>query len=364
MIKTFIRKKTFSYIMSFLIPYLICTGCIKVVDEKVDVTLTASPTSLSFPSSGDQRKITVTSNDSWTYNKDEPWLTVSDVTGTEAWITAAANTSTSPRNATVTFSCSLFTGVPKKTVTVTQAGLDPILSVSSNYTETANNLNLQMIAVQGGTFTMGCTSEQGSDCYGDETPTHQVTLSDFHIGKYEVTQAQWKIVMNGDNPSSFKGDNLPVESVSWNEVQTFITKLNIMTGKQYRLPTEAEWEYAARGGRNSEGYKYSGSNTVGNVAWYMNNSGDKTHDVGTKSPNELGIYDMSGNVWEWCNDWYGSYSSSAKTNPQGPSSGSYRVFRGGSWSGIAIGARVSYRGGSSPGYRGIDLGFRLACSIK
>ena len=130
MIKTFIRKRTFSYIMSFLIPYMICTGCIKVPDEKVDVTLTASPTSLSFPSSGDQKKITVTSNDSWTYNKDEPWLTVSNVTSTEAWITAAANTSTSPRNATVTFSCSLFTGVPKQTVTVTQDGANPILSIS------------------------------------------------------------------------------------------------------------------------------------------------------------------------------------------------------------------------------------------
>ena len=221
-----------------------------------------------------------------------------------------------------------------------------------------------MIAVLGGTFTMGCTSEQGDDCLDWEIPSHPVAVSDFYIGKYEVTQAQWKIVMNGANPSYFKGDNLPVESVSWNDVQTFITKLNSMTGKKYRLPTEAEWEYAAREGASSKGYKYSGSNTIGNVAWHSENSSYTTHPVGTKSPNELGIYDMSGNVWECCSDWQSYYSSSAQTNPQGPASGSYHVIRGGSWAHAAGTARVSGRGGYYPGDRGSDVGFRLACSVK
>jgi formylglycine-generating enzyme required for sulfatase activity len=218
----------------------------------------------------------------------------------------------------------------------------------------------EMIFVHGGTFTMGCTFEQGGECDDDERPARQVTVSDFHIGKYEVTQAQWRGVM-GNNPSNFSGcDQCPVEYVSWNDVQEFISKLNAMTGKRYRLPTEAEWEYAARGGSQSRGYKYSGSSNVGSVAWYDGNSGDKTHSVGQKSPNELGLYDMSGNVWEWCQDWYGNYSSGSQTNPRGPSSGSIRVNRGGSWSYDARGTRVSNRYSDSPGIRSYLLGFRLA----
>jgi formylglycine-generating enzyme required for sulfatase activity/predicted Ser/Thr protein kinase len=217
-----------------------------------------------------------------------------------------------------------------------------------------------MVRIQGGTFKMGCTSEQGSDCYDDEKPTHSVTLSNFYIGKYEVTQAQWRAVMN-NNPSHFSGcDNCPVDNVRWNDVQDFIRKLNSMTGKNFRLPTEAEWEFAARGGNKSQGYKYSGSNSIGSVAWYEDNSGGKTQPVGQKSPNELGLYDMSGNVWEWCNDWYGDYSSSAKTNPRGPSTGSYRVFRGGSWHHGPRYGRVSNRVGNGPGLRSNGLGFRLA----
>ena len=216
-----------------------------------------------------------------------------------------------------------------------------------------------MVYVEGGTFTMGATSEQGSDAYSDEKPAHSVTLSGYYIGKYEVTQKLWKAVM-GSNPSRFKGDNLPVERVSWNDVQEFLRKLNAMTGKNYRLPTEAEWEFAARGGNSSRGYKYSGSNSVGSVAWYYANSGDRTHAVGTKSPNELGIYDMSGNVWEWCQDWYGSYSGSSQRNPKGPNSGSSRVGRGGSWYHNTMYCRVSYRVNGTPGYRYSNLGFRLA----
>ena len=218
-----------------------------------------------------------------------------------------------------------------------------------------------MVYVSGGTFTMGATSEQGSDAEDDEKPTHSVTVSDFYICKYEVTQTLWKEVM-GNNPSSWKGDNLPVENVSWDDCQDFIRKLNTLTGKNFRLPTEAEWEFAARGGNKSRGYKYAGSNNIGDVAWYDGNSGNKTHVVGTKSPNELGIYDMSGNVYEWCQDWYGDYSSASQTNPTGASNGSYRVLRGGSWYNIARFCRSSNRNGRAPDCRYNYGGLRLVLS--
>jgi len=221
----------------------------------------------------------------------------------------------------------------------------------------------EMVFVQGGTFTMGCTSEQGVDCRDWEKPAHQVTLSDFYIGKYEVTQAQWKAII-GNNPSSLKGDNLPVENVCWNDVQEFIRKLNAQSPIQYRLPTEAEWEYACKGGLRSARYKYSGSNDSNEVAWSYENSNTGAHPVGTKRANELGIYDMSGNVWEWCNDWLGDFSESAQTNPHGPSSGSYRVHRGGGWDHDARFVRVSYRSYCKPDDRDSALGFRLACNLK
>ena len=215
-----------------------------------------------------------------------------------------------------------------------------------------------MVYVKGGTFTMGATAEQGEDAGNDEKPAHSVTLSDFHIGKFEVTQAQWKAVM-GSNPSKFTGNNNPVDYVSWYDVQEFIKKLNAQTGKKFRLPTEAEWEYAARGGNQSKGYKYSGSNSISEVAWYEDNSDGKTHPVGQKKPNELGIYDMSGNVHEWCQDLDGDYSSSSQINPTGPSSGSSHIRRGGSWEYNAWGCRVSYRGDADPGYLDTTIGFRL-----
>ena len=191
-----------------------------------------------------------------------------------------------------------------------------------------NGVSFEMVRVEGGTFRMGATSEQEDEADDDEKLVHSVTLSSYYIGKTEVTQALWQAVM-GSNPSHFKGADLPVEFVTWNECQEFIQKLNRLTGSNFRLPTEAEWEFACRGGNNSRGHKYSGSNDIDNVAWYWDNSGRKTHPVATKAPNELGIYDMSGNVWEWCADWYGGYSSSAQTNPKGPYGGSGRVYRGG-----------------------------------
>ena len=234
-------------------------------------------------------------------------------------------------------------------------------SEDSNQTFTVNGVSFDMIAVEGGTFTMGATAEQASDAYSDEKPTHQVTLSSYYIGKTEVTQELWQAVM-GSNPSGFSGANLPVEKVSWEDCQIFIAILNELTGKYFRLPTEAEWEYAARGGSKSQGYKYSGSNTVDDVAWYPSNSSSKTHPVATKAPNELGIYDMSGNVLEWCSDWYSSsyYSSSSQYNPTGPASGSRRVYRGGSWGSSARLCRVSYRDYNGPSYRFYNLGLRLA----
>ena len=248
-------------------------------------------------------------------------------------------------------------------------------------TFSANGVSFKMIHVEGGTFTMGATSEQGSDAESDEKPAHQVTLSSYSIGETEVTQALWQAVM-GSNPSYFKGSDRPVEQVSWDDCQKFISKLNALTGKTFRLPTEAEWEYAARGGKKSQGYKYSGSNSLDNVAWYGDNSGDETHLVKTKSPNEIGLYDMSGNVWEWCQDWYGDYRASAQTsptrprqtavlrrgdyrasaqtNPTGSSSGFYRVYRGGSWDYYAMNCRVSFRHRLTPDVRCNYLGFRLA----
>ena len=223
-----------------------------------------------------------------------------------------------------------------------------------------DGISIDMVRVEAGTFTMGATAEM-KDPYDDEKPTHQVTLTnDYYIGKYEVTQALWKAVM-GKKPSKFKGDNLPVEQVSWDDCQKFISKLNRITGKTFRLPTEAEWEYAARGGNKSRGYQYSGSNNLSDVAWFLDNSGEMTHAVGTKQPNELGIYDMSGNVFEWCQDRFGEYDSSSQVNPTGANSGFYRVYRGGSWSDNDRYCRSSYRGDLTPNYS-YFLGLRLVLS--
>ena len=239
----------------------------------------------------------------------------------------------------------------------------------TNQTFNVNGVSFTMIAVEGGTFKMGAqSSDSGGDNYDSdadsyESPVHSVTLSSYYIGETEVTQELWEAVM-GSNPSYYYSGypQRPVESVSWNDCQEFITKLNNLTGRNFRLPTEAEWEYAARGGNKSKGYKYSGSNTIGDVAWYDDNSGYKTHDVKAKAANELGIYDMSGNVWEWCQDWNGCYSSGSQTNPTGPSSGSYRVYRGGGWFNYAKYCRVSDRGDFAPDYSDSNLGLRLSLS--
>ena len=225
----------------------------------------------------------------------------------------------------------------------------------------ANGVSFTMIPVEGGTFTMGATSEM-TEPWDNEKPTHQVTLSSYYIGETEVTQALWKAVM-GSNPSLFEGDDLPVEKVSWDDCQTFISKLNALTGKNFRLPTEAEWEFAARGGNQSRHTQYSGSSRIDDVAWYLYNSGGTTHPVKTKQPNELGIYDMAGNVWEWCQDWSGSYSSYAQTNPTGTSSGSERVNRGGSYISVPRACCSSSRIDGAPEFSYDYLGLRLVLSL-
>ncbi len=267
-------------------------------------------------------------------------------------------------------------------ITDTSTGATTVLTVfvKPNEMFTVNGVTFRMAPVEGGTFTMGATLEQGSDTCNNEKPAHQVTLSSFAIGETEVTQALWQAVM-GYNPSRFWTNNhwhilynmkRPVEEVSWNDCQLFIAKLNEMTGKQFRMPTEAEWEYAARGGSLSQSRKYSGSNTIDDVAWYYNNSysvGSSntdygTHAVATKSPNELGLFNMSGNVSEWCLDWYDNYSGMPQTDPVGPSSGSCRVIRGGGWTDNAIACRVSNRINDYSSSMSNSIGLRLALDVK
>lgn len=241
-----------------------------------------------------------------------------------------------------------------------------------NYTETAFGIDMRMVYVEGGTFTMGCTSDQGGECQSDESPTRQTTVSSFYIGMLEVTQGQWEKVMGtsifqqqskaGSTATYGTGADYPMYYVSWEEAKEFCTRLSRQTGKTYRLTYEAEWEYAARGGKKNEGTKYSGGWSIDDVAWYTSNSSSSTHPCGTKRPNALGIYDMSGNVIEWCEDWYGSqYLQYDNNNPKGASSGPNRVIRGGSKSYEAKGCRVTYRNKITPSGRYSDLGFRVVC---
>lgn len=246
----------------------------------------------------------------------------------------------------------------------------PTTTQNQDFTETAYGLNMRMIYVEGGSFTMGCTSEQGGDCDSDESPSRYVTVNSFYMGMLEVTQSQWEKVMgtsvyqqknkaNPDGPMRGTGADYPMYYVSWEEAREFCRRLSQQTGKTYRLPTEAEWEYAARGGKKNESTKYSGSNYLGSVAWYSDNSNNSAHPCGTKQANALGIYDMSGNVWEWCEDWFGNYVSYDTNNPKGATMGQYRVLRGGGWINFASSCRVTNRGINSPDYRYNYYGFRV-----
>ena len=258
---------------------------------------------------------------------------------------------------------------------VTIADVNAIIEIilhpaSASQTFTANGVSFKMVSVKGGTFTMGATPEQGSEARDNEKPAHQVTLSDFSIGETEVTQALWQAVM-GNNPSNFPYDpqmRRPVEMVTWEDCQTFLAKLNQMTGKTFRLPTEAEWEYAARGGNQSKGFIFAGSDQIDEVSWNQGNwiTSDWTESdygeqpVAQKKANELGLFDMSGNVSEWCQDWKGDYSAEPQVNPTGPDNGTYRILRGGNWSVEATQSRVAYRASIPPTSKSGAIGLRLA----
>ena len=219
--------------------------------------------------------------------------------------------------------------------------------------------SIEMVTVVVGAFSMGGNYQE---C---EWPIHSVSLSSFKIGKYEITQLQWRAVM-GNNPSKHMGcDSLPVEQVSWDDVQIFLNKLNLMTGKKYRLPTEAEWEYTAKGGNQTHNYSFSGSNNIDDVAWYESNSDGITHPVGQKQANELGIFDMSGNVWEWCSDWFGAdyYAKSASNDPKGPTGGNFLVYRGGSYFSNSNDCRSVFRSYNNAGFKNSSVGLRVVLSL-
>ena len=250
------------------------------------------------------------------------------------------------------------------TVTDTEIGTSTTISVVVindtpivSETFTVNGVSFNMVGIKGGAFWMGAADDD-KDAYSLEKPSHLVTVSSFAIGQTEVTQELWEAVM-GSNPSTHKGEKFPVEYISWNDCQEFIAKLNQLTGRNFRMPTEAEWEYAARGGKRSKGFKYAGSDNIDEVAWNYSNSGRQPHNVATKLPNELGLYDMSGNVFEWTQDWYSDYVERSQLNPSGPSSGTKKVDRGGSYLGTARDSRITDRiGPQSTTYR-YEVGLRI-----
>jgi formylglycine-generating enzyme required for sulfatase activity len=309
------------------------TACSK---EKYVTSVTLSQTKATL-TVGESITLTATVSPEEAINKNVSWTTNNEKVATvkDGLVTAKAE-------GTVTITVTTEDG--KKTANCTVIVLLPGES--------------EMIRVEGGTFIMGQTDDENPAYTVYERPAHQVTLNAFKIAKYPVTQKQWMAIMD-DNPSYFKGDDLPVTNVSWHDAQTFTSRLSEATGKNYRLPTEAEWEYACRGGASTAKYKYSGSNDLNLVGWYSFNSEGKTHPVGKKAGNELGIKDMSGNVWEWCRDWAAEYTDQPQTNPQGPETGTCRVNRGGSYLSDYLKCRVSFRSSANPDERSNEIGFRI-----
>ena len=329
---------------------------IKVTQDATNATISLDTDAIGFASSSSETTFMITSNTSWTVSSDQSWCSVSPSSGNNngtVTIKVSENTSTSFRNATITVGAESI----MRHLSVYQSGAEAPASQDRNFT--VGGVQFKMIYVEGGTFTMGAM-DGDSDAADQEKPAHTVTLSNYSIGETEVTQALWQAVM-GQKPTSDGpqwnstyglSDNHPAYYVSWNDCQEFISKLNAITGENFRLPTEAEWEKAA-------GYGDVGVNKLGDVAWMDTNSKGGTQTVATKQASKLGLYDMLGNVWEWCQDWYGSYSSSSQVNPVGPASGSGRVCRGGSWSYDAWDCRVTRRFGGDPDVRSKDKGLRL-----
>ena len=321
----------------------------EIIVTQLGVDLNIDDNLYSMESRGGSLSIPVNSNTQWTFESQIDWCEVNKDEN-NLLIIVKRNYDMDERNGIVTVKA----GNISYDITISQFGCQWFES-------------FEMIEVEGGTFYMGAQKENSTgtnydaSAYQIESPVHQVSLSSYSIGKFEVTQTQWIAAM-GNNPSNIQGKNLPVENVSWEDVQVFISILNEKSGFNYRLPTEAEWEFAAKGGNNSVKFNYSGNSVLGACGWYYSNSEATPHEVGSKVPNELGIYDMSGNVREWCNDWFGYYSSSMEDNPQGAYYGSMKVNRGGSWTTPAVNCRNSYRHSDSPSDLAIDLGFRLVLS--
>lgn len=323
---------------------------IKVTQD--GVSLEIGEENITVPSMGEARQVSLSCNSSnYTIECIEDWIDVKKET--DALIINV------DRNYNMTERVGM--------IKLIQGSVEKSLLISQNACSWYESF--RMINVEGGSFFIGAQNDNPSsknydiDAYQIEAPVHKVTLDNYCIGVFEVTQAQWEAAM-GNNPSIHQGENLPVENVSWEQVQDFIYLLNEKSGLSYRLPTEAEWEYAAKGGNKSEGNKYSGFSILGACGWYYSNSESSTHEVGSKNPNELGIYDMSGNVREWCNDWFDYYTSADASNPNGPDYGNMKVNRGGSWTTPAVNCRNSYRHTDFPYEASQDLGFRLAISTK
>lgn len=321
----------------------------EIIITQLGVELNIEDKLLSIDSRGDTLSIPVSSNTQWTFDSQINWCEVNK-DANNLLIIIKRNYIMDERNGII----SVNAGDVSCDITITQFGCQWFES-------------FEMIDVEGGTFYMGAQKDNPTEtnydasAYQIESPVHQVSISSYAIGKFEVNQAQWNAAM-GNNPSNIQGDNLPVENVTWEDVQTFISILNEKSGLNYRLPTEAEWEFAVKGGNKSEKFTYSGNSVLSACGWYYSNSEATTHEVGSKIPNELGIYDMSGNVREWCNDWFGYYSSSMDDNPQGAYDGNMKVNRGGSWTTPAVNCRNTYRHTDYPYEKALDLGFRLVLS--
>ena len=238
----------------------------------------------------------------------------------------------------------------------------PAIALNVSLADISRSIESKMVRVEGGSFAMGCHDEKDTSCYYWEKPEHEVKVNTFYMNKYVVTQRDWEAVVGTKPWFSKDCADCPVEAVSWYDAQVFINKLNQLTGIYYRLPTEAEWEYAAHGGTKSRGYKFAGGNNAEMVAWYDLNSKEKSHPVGQKLPNELGLYDMSGNVWQWCSDWFDEkyYSNSPVENPAGPRLEVYRSCRGGSWWSSTKDCRIVNRDRYPADARDDDVGFRIA----
>lgn len=296
---------------------------------------------------GNELVIEVKSNTNWTIKNVSDWITTDKKDSSHIALSVERNYNLSDRSDTITIQA----GDAQSTIIVNQEASPWYHSI-------------EMISVKGGNFTMGAQNQHEDKpnydeyAYSIESPTRNISIKDYYISKFEISQVQWREAM-GYNPSSIQGDFLPVEMVSWEDTQEFISILNDITGLNYRLPTEAEWEYAARGGAKSLNYLYSGASVLSLCGWYYANSNTSTHNIGEKSPNELGVYDMSGNVREWCQDWHDYYDDTDLDNPIGPTMGIKKVNRGGAWNTPAINCRNSYRGANLPDEVFSDLGFRL-----